>query len=254
MPISLTSVSAAAFVFGAVVGSFLNVVAYRVVRGESIVHPRSHCTTCATTLSPVELVPLLSWLFLRGRCRTCGAVIPMRYAVIELCTATLFALTTVTVPFGLKWLAWGVFWALLTTVVATDLTAMRVPNVLSLGGAVVVTALVGLSGIHPWWSGLLGALEAAGVLLLLQLVSRGGMGMGDVKLYLSVGAMLGFLPGLESLIVASLFGSVVGLSMRAVGWLRAREHVPFVPYIAIGVVVVVFFGHTMSSWYLSHVL
>lgn len=243
-----------AFVIGAVVGSFLNVVAYRVVRGQSIVFPRSHCPSCHRTLTPSELVPILSWLFLRGRCRNCRAVIPAWHLVTELCTGTLFALTVMTVPFGLKWLAWGVFWALMTTVVATDMSAMRVPNVLSLPGVAAVGVLASISGIQSVLSCLLGAAAAGAILLGLHLASRGGMGMGDVKLYLSIGAMIGFIPALESLVVASLFGSVIGLSMRVTGWLQPREHVPFVPYIVSGVVVVVFFGHSLSSWYVSHVL
>lgn len=243
-----------AFVFGAFVGSFLNVVAVRVVRGESIVRPRSHCLSCSTVLSPLELVPILSWLLLRGRCRHCQSPIPIRYPVVELTTGLLWALTVLRVPVGAQWLAWAVFWALLTTLVATDLTVMRVPNILSLPGACTVMVLSIVCGVHTWWGTLFGAAEAALVLFVVHLLSRGGMGMGDVKLYISVGAMLGGLPSIESLVVASLSGAVVGLSMRAVGWMRPREHMPFVPHILVGVVVIAFLGPTLTHWYLVHLL
>ncbi|MCL6598563.1 MAG: prepilin peptidase [Alicyclobacillus macrosporangiidus] len=242
------------FVFGLLFGSFINVVGYRVPRGESVVFPRSHCPDCGRTLSAWELIPAVSWLVLGGRCRTCRHPIPLRYPCIELAAGALFASTAVhadRLPIGL---AWSVFWLLLLATVATDLTSMRVPNVLTLPGAVVVLGLAIASGVRSAGGALLGMAGCTLTLWGIHLLSRGRMGLGDVKLYASIGAMLGFWGGLESLVLASAYGTVIGYGMRAVGWLKPRQPVPFVPFIAMGVVTAVWFGDALTRWYLRVVL
>lgn len=251
---SLSFDAVIAFIFGVVVGSFLNVVAYRVPRGESVVAPRSNCPSCHTTLTFVDLLPVISWLTLGGRCRYCRVPISVRYPVIELITGALWAATVLWLPNWHVRVAWAVFWALLVSVLGTDLTAMRVPNLLSLPGAGLAMVLAPLCGVHGWGQTLLGAGVGAGVLFAIHLLSRGNMGMGDVKLYLSIGALLGPLESIESLVIASLSGVIVGYGLRAVGWMQRREHMPFVPHIAIGVIVVAFFGPSLTHWYINQVL
>jgi prepilin signal peptidase PulO-like enzyme (type II secretory pathway) len=242
------------FLFGLLFGSFINVVGYRVPRGESVVFPRSHCPHCGRTLSAWELIPVVSWLALGGRCRTCRVPIPLRYPCIELAAGALLALTAVHAQSVLAGLAWSVFWLLLLAAVATDLTSLRVPDVLSLPGAVVVLALAILSGVRGAGGALLGMAGCALTLWGIHLLSRGRMGLGDVKLYASIGAMLGFWGGVESLVLASLYGTVIGYGMRAAGRLKPREPVPFVPFIAMGVVTAVWFGDALTGWYLRVVL
>lgn len=242
------------FVYGLLFGSFINVVAYRVPRGESIVRPRSHCTTCSRTLTAGELIPVFSWVILGGRCKGCRSPISVRYPLLEFATATTFAATCLWTPDWGARVAWWVFWLLLFSVVGTDLTSMRVPNVLSIPGACVTFLCAWLLGVQTWEMSLLGGIVCFLGLFSIHWVSGGKMGMGDVKLYLSIGTMLGPAAGIETLVVASFAGSIIGGLMRWTGLLKRRQYMPFVPYIAIGVLVVTFFGQAIESWYLHHVL
>jgi prepilin signal peptidase PulO-like enzyme (type II secretory pathway) len=242
------------FTYGLVFGSFVNVVAYRVPRGESIIRPRSHCPHCEHALSVRELVPVLSWLMLKGRCRVCHHPISLRYPLLELATASLFVATYLSVPGWEGRLAWWVFWLLLMMVVGTDLTSMRVPNALSIPGALVTCTISVICGVQSWQQAVLGALVCFFTMLAISLLSGGKMGMGDVKLYLSIGGMLGPVVGLESLVLASFAGAIFGGTLRAVGLLGRRQYMPFVPYIAVGVILVAFFAHDINTWYLTHIL
>jgi len=243
-----------AFLLGLIMGSFANVVGYRVPRGESVVQPRSRCPSCLHPLSGRELVPVLSWVLLGGRCRACGTLIALRYPTVELIGGSLFAATWLQVHEVPQAFVWGVFWTLLLMVTVSDITSMRVPNPFSYSGAIVVVILVVAVDIHSLTSTLLGAGTALGVLLLLYFVSGGRLGMGDVKLYISIGAMLGAGGALGSLFVASLSGSVVGLALRAAGLQQRRAHMPFVPHILVGVVVSVYFGAPLMHWYVATAL
>ena len=242
------------FLFGLVVGSFLNVVGYRVPRRESILSPRSHCTACSHTLQWYELIPIFSWLLLRGRCKSCRTPISVRYPILELVTASLFSATTLYVQDFAHVVAWCVFWTLMISVTATDLTSMRVPNVLSLPGALVTMGIVVLTGTQTWSASLLGAGGGFLVMLFLNLISRGKMGMGDVKLFLSIGAIFGPYGAVETLVFASAAGSLVGLAMRFTGLLPPRTYIPFVPYILVGTILTEFFGPRLASWYISAIL
>lgn len=242
------------FLFGLLFGSFLNVVGYRVPRGESVVWPGSHCTSCQKPLKPYELIPVVSWMLQGGRCRACKAPISVRYPCIELSCAALFAATWLKEASILHFLVSCVFWMLLLAVTATDITAMRVPNRLSIPGAVIILILTIATGMNSWEVALLGACTGFVVLLAIHLLSGGKMGMGDVKLYLSIGAMLGPLLSVESLLLSSIAGSVFGLLMRMTGLLKKREYMPFVPFITVGVIVTFFYGAELIRWYTGMVL
>lgn len=149
---------------------------------------------------------------------------------------------------------WCVFWVLMVSVTVTDLVAMRVPNVISLGGTGVIFVGIVTLGLRPIGACLLGMLLTFGVLLAIHLVSGGRLGLGDVKLYLVVGAMLGFLPSMESLFFASVSGTLVGGILRLTGKLDRNVYIPFVPHIVVGVIVTVFFGPGILHWYESSVL
>lgn len=242
------------FLVGLVCGSFLNVVAYRVPRGESVLWPRSYCTACGRTLTPWELIPIVSWLWLGARCRVCKAPISLRYPLLELTTALLFATTSMHFStWGVR-IGWDVFWMFLMTVMGTDFTSMRVPNVLSYPGFIFVFLLSGSLGVQSWYTAMLGAMTGFLLLFAVHLLSRGNMGMGDAKLYLSIGAMLGPLYSVESFVLASLSGAVLGILLRTLKLIARREYIPFVPHIAIGVILTVFFGHPLTLWYVHQML
>jgi prepilin signal peptidase PulO-like enzyme (type II secretory pathway) len=242
------------FCFGLLFGSFLNVVGYRVPRGESIAFPPSHCPKCNRQLKAIELIPVFSWIFLGGRCRTCKSEISVRYPLIETITAILFALTGMK---GYAWpemLAWCLFWMLLVSAMACDFTSMRIPNVLSYSGGITILIVATLTHIHPFGFLLLGGGVCFFAIFLIHILSGGKMGLGDAKLYFSIGVMLGPWYGLLSLAFASAFGTVIGLFLRSVSLLSKNEPVPFVPYICIGVILAAFYGHSFIVWYMNLLL
>ena len=254
MPIVTDVFSGIVFVLGLVFGSFLNVVGYRVPRGESIIRPRSHCPRCQQPLAFYELIPVVSWLCLRGTCRTCNGPISVRYPIVELVTASLFAATVLNGMKPGEVLATCVFWMFMSAVTVTDLTAMRVPNIISLPGAVAVFVLSVTSGLQTWSVSLLGALTGFAVMFGIHLLSGGNLGLGDVKLYLLIGAILGPVGAIESVMAASVLASFTGISMRLAGILPPRTYIPFVPYIFAGTILVYFFGLSAWHWYLTSVL
>jgi prepilin signal peptidase PulO-like enzyme (type II secretory pathway) len=241
-------------VLGASLGSFLNVVGYRMPRGESIVYPGSHCVHCAQPLQSYELIPMLSWLALGGKCRTCGQPISVRYPLLEAATACLYGATFLAIPAWPARLGWMVFWLLLMAAVCTDIYAMKVPNALTMSGAVIMFVVSVCTGLQSWMGATIGLTVCFVLLLMIHLLSGGHMGLGDVKLYLSIGAALGAVHGIESLVFASFYGTVMGLALRTLGWLQRRQYIPFVPFIAMGVVTAVFWGQGINDWYLHAVL
>lgn len=220
---------ACVFVFGALVGSFLNVVIARLPAGESIAWPGSRCPKCKTPIRPYHNVPLLSWLVLRGRCAACKAPISARYPMVELITAVVF--TACAFRFGLSWGlpgAWT-FAGALIAVTFIDLDIWEIPDEITLFGLPIALALRPLVFQAPWWSGLVGAALGASILLGIRWVYfalRGveAMGLGDVKLLAFIGAFLGPVALIPVLVVASMFGSFAGLILIAVDrWGPHRE-------------------------------
>ena len=225
------------FVLGAVLGSFFNVLIYRIPRGESIVAPRSHCPECGTTLGPLELIPVVSWLVLRGRCRHCGAGISWRYPAVELLTAVLFGL--VGWRFGWTPEAAGglTLVGLLLPLAFIDLEHGYLPDVIVAPGIILglLGGAFGLMGVGLPGSAL-GAVFGGGVLLVVVWASRGGMGLGDVKLLAMIGAFLGWQGAFYTLLFGSVLGSVAGVSLIVAGRKKRRDSIPFGPFLAAGAV------------------
>lgn len=237
------------FIFGSLFGSFLNVVGYRVPKGESIFWPGSHCPICHRALKPYELIPICSWLVLGGKCKTCNSDISIRYPIIELASAALWTASYLFLPNWPLRIIWCFFWFLMLACVATDLTSMRVPNILSLPGFLIIFFLSIWSGQQYWLYALGGALLGSSMIFLVHLLSRGNMGLGDAKLYLSIGAFLGPVETVLSFVLAAFAGSLLGILMRMTGLIGKQEKIPFVPYIFIGVILSAFFGKSLLSWY-----
>ncbi len=239
-------------VLGAVIGSFLNVVAHRLPRGESVVKPRSRCPGCGTEIKAYDNIPVLSWLLLRGRCRSCGEPISPRYPIVEAGTAVLCAL--VVVAKGLEWeaLLGIVFVLLLVPITLIDLDTFTIPNKLTGPGAVLAIAIVAVFAPDQLPEHLIAALAAGGFLFLAWIFYPAGMGMGDVKLAGMMGLFLGRAvgPGMfAGLIAGSLVG---GLIMARLGVEKGRKtKIPFGPYLAFGGVVGLFFGDAVVDWYLD---
>jgi leader peptidase (prepilin peptidase)/N-methyltransferase len=237
------------FVPGLAVGSFLGVVAARVPLRRSVVHPGSACMSCESPIPWYDNVPVLSYALLRGRCRRCGIRIPPRDLAIELATALL--LVGCVLAFGLttKAAAAGIACAALVVVTATDLERRIVPNRVVLPAAAAVLVLQTVSHPSPAWA--MGAVGAAGFLFLAALAYPGGMGMGDVKLALLIGALLGLTTPV-GLMLGLLFAVVPSAVLLARHGIGARKlGIPFAPFLAAGAVVALFAGEPILHAYLG---
>jgi leader peptidase (prepilin peptidase)/N-methyltransferase len=241
--------AAIAFAPGLALGSFLNVVAARVPLKRSIVSPGSACMSCAQPIAWYDNVPLVSWALLRGRCRNCGASIPARYPAVELFTALLIAGSVLAFGLTLDALVASFFCALLVAVSATDLEHRIIPNRLVVPGAAVV--LLAQTALHPSPEWALAALGASGFLLVAALAYPAGMGMGDIKLALLMGAMLGRTVPV-ALMIGMLAALLPGLVLLARHGKAARKMgIPFGPFLALGSVVALFWGDRLLDAYLA---
>jgi leader peptidase (prepilin peptidase) / N-methyltransferase len=237
------------FVPGLAFGSFLGVVAARVPLHRSIVRPGSACMSCETPIPWYDNVPVLSYVLLRGRCRRCGIRIPPRDLAIELATALLLVGCVLAFGLTVKTAAAAVACAALVVVTATDLERRIVPNRVVLPAAAAVLLLQTISHPSPEWA--LGAVGAAGFLLLAALAYPGGMGMGDVKLALLIGALLGVTTpvGIMLGLLLALVPSAVLLARH--GASARRLAIPFAPFLAAGAVVALFAGNHILHAYLG---
>ena len=243
------ALAAAALAPGLAVGSFLNVLAARVPLRRSIVRPASACLACEQPIAWYDNVPLLSYALLRGRCRACAARIPLRYPVVELATALLVAACVLAFGLSLAALVAAFFCAVLVTISATDLEHRIIPNRVVLPAAVVVLAAQTLLQPSPEWA--VAALGAAGFLLLAALAYPAGMVMGDVKLTLLMGAMLGRSVGV-ALMAGMLLALVPSIVLLARHGSAARKMgIPFGPFLALGSLVAVFGGDAILDAYFS---
>ncbi|HEX2063439.1 MAG TPA: prepilin peptidase [Acidimicrobiales bacterium] len=244
-------------VLGLAVGSFLNVVVHRVPRKESVVSPRSRCPGCGTQLAARDNVPVVSWLLLRGRCRSCGMRISPRYPVVELATAALFAAAAVRFADEAVLPAYLLFFAALLAVSAIDLEHFIVPKRIVYPALVAsAPALVVAAAVGDEWDALgdaaVGGVLAWAVLFLIHLASPRGMGFGDVRLAGLIGVHLGWLgPGhvLLGLFLAFLSAAAAGLGLIAARRRTRKDKVPFGPFLALGAVVAVLAGGPILSWY-----
>ncbi len=238
-------------VLGLILGSFLNVVAYRLPRGESLATPASRCPGCDTPIRPYDNVPVLSWLLLRGRCRTCKTAIAWRYPLVELATAVLLAVTVVVIgPNEEVWLGLA-FVLLLVPVTVIDIDFRIIPNKLMIAGAIAAPAILALTRPDAIPEHLIAAVAAGGFLLVAAIAYPAGMGMGDVKLAFVMGLFLGREVGVAML--AGLFaGSLIGIAIMAKkGAAEGRKTaIPFGPFLAFGGLVGLLAGEPIVDWYL----
>ena len=244
-------------VLGLAIGSFLNVVIWRVPRKESVVRPPSHCPQCETPISPRDNIPVLSWLFLSGKCRHCKNPIPVRYPLVEAGCGVLFV--AVAARFGASWElpAYLVLTAALLAISIIDLEHFIVPDRITVPLTVSALGLLGLAAVaegNGWRFGrtLLGGVAYFAFLLLLNIFYPKGMGMGDVKLAFPLGLYLGwfgwghvFLGGF----LAFLLGAVVGVTLIATKIKSRKDVVPFGPFLALGAMLTILWGDPILRWY-----
>ena len=236
---------------GAAFGSFVNVLAYRLPRRESVVKPRSRCPSCRTAIRPYDNIPILSWILLRGRCRDCGVKISVRYPLVEAVTAALFV--TLGIKFGREAALWPALAlaVILVAAAATDLEERIIPNRLMAAGAVLALVLWTIADPARLPENLIAGAAAGGFLLLAAVAYPAGMGMGDVKLAAVMGLYLGRSVA-PALFIGFAAGAVVGVALMAARGAEARKRaIPFAPFLAAGGVIGQLFGDEIVDWYLD---
>jgi len=265
------------FLFGLIIGSFLNVCILRIPRAESIVLPPSHCPVCNAAIEPYDNIPVVSWLLLRGRCRKCKVRISPLYPTVELATGLLFVACYLVFGFTAEGLKWAIFAALMVILTVTDFRERILPDKVNFVG-LALGLLISLftkpvDGTAHWLSGLLftypppppvisfvdallGAIVASGLLWLVaegyfRARGREGMGLGDVKMMAMAGAFLGLQRALLTILLGSLLGSLIGAVVIAVGKKGRDFELPFGTFLGAGAMLVVFFGSATLSWYRS---
>jgi len=246
-------------IFGLLIGSFLNVVIYRVPAGESIVSPPSRCPGCGSEIKAYDNIPIISWLLLRGKCRNCGEPISVRYPLVELLTGVLFAVMAWKFGFSWELPAFLFLAAVGVALAAIDLDTRRLPNVITLPAYPVALVLFLLPAIlDSRWPDY-GRALAAGVILfafyfLLAFIYPAGMGFGDVKLSGLVGLYLGWL-GWGALIVGGFLGfalgAIVGVALMVRGRAGRKTALPYGPFMLLGALIAIFVADPISSWYLG---
>lgn len=258
----MTPLVVAVGLFGLLIGSFLNVVIWRVPRGESVVSPPSHCPACDHQLRAVDNVPLLSWLLLRGRCRYCGAPISVRYPLVEGATGLVFAVVAAAIGPDPALPAFLYLAGVGMALAVIDLDTRRLPNALTLPSYPIMIVLLAVpAALTPawssWFSALAGGLALFAFYLLLAFLVPRGMGMGDVKFAGVLGLGLGWL-GWGAVVVGGflgfLLGAVVGLVLMIVRRARRGSTIPFGPFMYVGALLAIVYGPRLADWYLGSVL
>jgi leader peptidase (prepilin peptidase)/N-methyltransferase len=251
------------FIFGAIVGSFLNVCIVRIPKSDSIVDPPSHCPVCKSAIRFYDNIPLISYIVLLGRCRSCSAKISPRYFFVELLTACLAVALYYQFGFSLAFLVGFIFVAALIVISFIDLDVRIVPDVISLPGIVagLLFSVVARYGINDPFeiipsplSALIGVLVGGGFLLALAWAYQAftgveGMGGGDIKLLAMIGAFLGWTSIPFTLFFASLTGSVIGLGFMIGKGAGRRFALPFAPFLCLGALLYLFFGSELMEFY-----
>jgi leader peptidase (prepilin peptidase)/N-methyltransferase len=240
-----------AFVFGAMIGSFLNVCIWRIPEEKSIVFPASHCPKCGRSIRPFDNIPVLSWLILRGRCRDCGKPISPRYPLVEMLTALLSLVLFWKYGLSLQYLAAFLFAAALVVITFIDFDHQIIPDVISLPGIPVFFLLaVFVMGIG-FFDALIGLIIGGGFLYLVAvgyelIAKREGMGGGDIKLLAMIGAFLGWKSLFFVVFMSSILGALVGIVLIMIKGKDMKYAVPFGPFLSIAAVMYLFVGSELT--------
>jgi leader peptidase (prepilin peptidase)/N-methyltransferase len=239
--------------FGLLIGSFLNVVIYRLPRGQSLVTPPSTCPGCGSRIRPIDNIPVLSWILLGAKCHKCGAPISIQYPIVELATGFLFVLVAWLTPAGPLLVARLLFVVILVVLFGIDLHHQILPNVITLPG-IAIGFLFSLVTPPGWMNSLIGIALGGGILYAIAATyyavrREEGLGMGDVKMLAMIGAFLGWKAVLVTLILSSFAGALVGIGIIALSRGSMRLALPFGTFLAVGAIAAMIAGEPLVAWY-----
>jgi leader peptidase (prepilin peptidase)/N-methyltransferase len=246
------------FIFGSVVGSFLNVCIYRMPRDLSVIWPSSRCPSCNTPIKAYDNIPILSYLLLGRRCRVCQGKISFRYPLVEFLNALLYVL--VLWRFGPEWrtLIYSVLCSALIVITFIDLDFQIIPDAITLPG--IVIGFIAGSFLMPdpfmrysrlgFLSSFIGFLAGGGLYYAIAILSKGGMGGGDIKMMAMVGALMGWKSVILTTFLGSFAGAIVGIFLMIFKGKGRKTKIPFGPFLALGVLITLFFGQEILQWYI----
>lgn len=238
-------------ILGLIIGSFLNVIIYRLPEGKSIITPPSHCPECGTRLKVIDLIPVLSFLSTGGKCRYCNTKISKQYPIVELMTGFLFLFAYLKFGFSVQLFIYLLLISALIAVAFIDYKYMLIPNKITYPLIVISLLSAFIFDYITIYQSLLGIVIPPLLLLIVALIFKGGMGMGDVKLAAAIGGFLGWSYTLAGIFIGSLLGSVIGLSLMGLGIIERKSRIPFGPFICTGALTMIFFGETLINWYFN---
>lgn len=241
-------------VLGLVVSSFLNVCIDRLPEGDSIVSPPSHCPSCGRRLAPFDLIPLLSYLFLRGRCRYCGAQIPRRVLLVEAITGLLFAWLWYRYGLSLQLLLATLYTCFFIVIFFIDLEHQLVLNRVIYPAIVIALLAIPITPNHDVVKLIGGGAIGFGVLFLIVFAYPAGMGMGDVKLATFVGLVVGLPAIFVGLLISFVVGGLVGGGLLLTGLKGRKDPIPFAPFLVAGGMVAMLYGQQIIDWYVRCLL
>ncbi|PMQ01018.1 MAG: prepilin peptidase [Dictyoglomus sp. NZ13-RE01] len=245
------------FLLGASIGSFLNVVIYRLPRGESIVYPPSRCPKCGHKLGAKDLVPVFSYIWLRGRCRYCGEKISARYIMVETLLGLSFSILFWFFGFSLFTIKSALFISLLIPIFFIDLDHMIIPDIISIPGTILGIMMAFLGGNLK--DGILGAILSGIILLLIYLFAliiykQEGMGQGDIKLGLLLGSFLGIKLGVFAIFLGFLIGGIFSIIILLKKEKNLKDAIPFGPFLVVGGIISYFWGNQIIDLYIKFFL
>ena len=262
----MTVIGVIVFLLGLIIGSFINVLVYRIPLEKSIVYPPSACTSCGKRLTAPDLVPVFSYIFLKGRCRHCGVPISGRYPLVELLTAFIFTAVFIKYGISVPFLAFIFLMTILIAVFFIDLDHRIIPDELVLAGIIGGVALLVYNCINPvpeiygdlkWWTPAAGFFSGSVILLLVAIIgmiiykSDEAMGIGDVKLMAPIGIFTGWKLCLTGLMLAIIIAGVTSLILIIAGKKTGKDAIPFGPFIVTGVFIAIMWGWDLLNWYTS---
>jgi len=244
------------FVLGLIVGSFSNVCIYRIPRNESIIYPASHCPKCLSKIKPVDNIPLLSFILLRGRCRNCKTKISIQYPMVELLCGLIYLIIYLIFGLSVQTLVYIILSSALIIIAFIDLNEQIVPDVISLPGIVIGFILSFFVSYISFINSALGVVVGGGIILIIGLggsviFKKEAMGGGDVKLAAMIGAFLGWRYIIISLFLGFLFGALAGIFLIMAKIKKREDVIPFGPFIVLGSFITLLWGEQIISWYIG---
>jgi len=244
------------FVLGLIVGSFSNVCIYRIPRNESIIYPASHCPKCRSKIKPVDNIPLLSYILLKGRCHNCKSKISIQYPIVELLTGLIYLIIYLIYGLSIQSLIYIILSSALIIIAFIDLNEQIVPDIISLPGIIIGFILSFFVPYILFINSALGVVVGGGIILIIGLAGsvifkKEAMGGGDVKLAAMIGAFLGWRYIIISLFLGFFLGALAGIIL-ILSKIKSREDVlPFGPFIVLGSLITLLWGEKIISWYIG---